>query len=151
MFFSTKAFSDEVNIKFASLVDHKVNYGFDWNEGWNNRAKGIEYLYDTDNTNWGIGLTYLNFSNSYSNKTIAKGLVIRHRHKLTDNVSVHSKVYYLKQRGYYGYQIGRPDEKGNEFNTPMFSVGLNYKGFTIDGLAVPDKLTAIAFGYAWTF
>ena len=61
--------ADEINIKVGSYVDHKVNYGFDWNEGFNNRAKGIEYLYDTNNKNHGIGLTYINFINSYGNKT----------------------------------------------------------------------------------
>ena len=148
-------FADEVNIKFASFVEHKVKYeNLDWNEGFNNRAKGIEYIYDTNNKGHGIGITYINFINSFGNKTIAKGLVYRHRTVLTKNLALHSKVYYLHQKGYYKWQVMDAtdiSDKGNEFYTPMLSLGLNYKGFSIDGLVLKDTLSAFTFGYAWRF
>jgi len=145
--------ADEINIKFASYVKHHINYGFDWNEGWNNRAKGIEYIYDTNNKNSGIGITYLNFVNSFYTKVIAKGFVYRYKTPLTDDISLHSKLYLLHQKGYMRYQIyGASDNMYDDtFWTPMFSLGLNYKGFTIDGLHSKDALTALTFGYAWTF
>ena len=144
--------ADEVNVKAFSWVDHKVNYGFKWVEDFENGAKGIEYIYDPDNKGHGIGLSYIDFTNSYGNKTTAKGLVYRYRYNINNNLSVNSKAYFLHQKGYYKWQVGGAfDGSDNEFYTPMGSFGINYKGFTIDGLVLKDKISAFAFGYAWSF
>jgi len=93
--------ADEINIKVGSFVKHHMDFGFKWNEGFKNQAKGIEYLREIDEIH-SVGLTYLNFTNSFYKKTIAKGFVYRYNKPLTENLSLNTKFYALYQEGYYG-------------------------------------------------
>jgi len=144
----------EINIKVASYVKHYKNYGFDWNEGWNNRAKGIEYLYSLDETH-SLGLTYLNMRNSTFDKTIAKGFVYKYSfNPFPFDIKPNTKFYYLHQKGYCGkwYELTQcTSNTKNEFWTPLLSVGASWQGFTVDIVGSKDLLHAVAFGYGWRF
>ena len=146
-------YKHEVGVKFASLVDHKQNFGFEWNEGFSNHAKGIEYLYNLDGKN-SIGVTYICFSNSFFVKTCVKGFVYRRAFEAWKGIEPNIKLYALHQRGYYGSWKdlrGHPNSPNdnNDFWAPLASIGFMYRGFTIDAVGFPDMLTIVLFGYNW--
>lgn len=146
--------ADEINIKFASYVKHHFNIkNLNWNEGFKNGAKGIELIkYVDDNKRHGLGLTYITFRNSFDIRTNAGGIVYKYQRGKFFDIKPNIKLYGLYQKGYYGswnnvkpYDLNSDDK----FFTPMVSAGLEYKGFTVDGVGTSDTLSAITFGYSF--
>jgi len=146
---------DEINLKFASYVKHHIMFdNLEWNEGFKNSAKGIEYIhYLTKND--GIGLTYLTFRNSYDVRTHAGGFVYKRVYDKILGIIPNTKAYVLYQKGYYGTWdnvLGFDDGKtDNKFWTPLASVGFEYKGFTVDVVGHHKYLHAVTFGYSIKF
>ena len=136
----------EINIKFGSYLKHHSKV-FDFNEGWKNRAKGIEYLYKVDKKNH-LGLTYLNYKNSFNKKTIVKGFVYRYSlDPMIFSITPNMKLYYVKQKGYYGsWDNPNPyasySGESNEFWTPLISTGITWNDSTIDMVGSVDTFHA---------
>lgn len=148
--------AEELNIKFASYVKHNIEVGYDFNEGFKNHAKGIEYIHTVDK-NHGYGLTYMDFYNSYYQKTVAKGFVYKYTSdEIIEGLHSNVKLYALHQKGYYGDWTNlkgwasKPGES-NQFWAPMMSAGIDYHGLTFDFVGTPDSLYAVTVGYSFKF
>jgi len=146
---------DEIKFALGSYVKHHIIFdNLEWNEGFENSAKGIEYIHYLDKKN-GIGLTYLTFRNSYDVRTHAGGIVYKRVYDKILGIIPNTKGYILYQKGYYGTWdnvLGFSDGKtDNKFWTPLASVGFEYPiseriGLTIDVVGHHKYLHAITGG-----
>jgi len=156
---AVKLNADEVNsnnhkiyLTLASFADHHIESALPWNEGFDNSAKGIEYLYVlTENIS--VGGTYMKFENSYFTDTLVKGFVFEYRKPLIKDLEAHLKLFVLYQKGYKRWQIyGATSNKYDDtFWTPMISYGITYKWFFIEGVHSSETLTAIRGGLVARF
>jgi len=144
---------DEINLKVASYVKHHIMFdNLEWNEGFKNSAKGIEYIHYLDEHN-GIGVTYITFRNSYDIRTHAGGFVYKRIYDKILGIIPNTKAYMLYQKGYYGAWdnvLGySTDGSDNKFWTPLASAGFEYEGFTVDVVGHHKYLYAVTFGYSF--
>lgn len=140
------ASSNEINVKFGSYTIHKASMYEEtdgtyrkYNEGFGNKLVGIDYLYEVADNHY-VGLTYLQFTNSYYDDTVMIGGIYKYSFEGWSDINPNIKISLVHQEGY-----GRVAPALPIIMVP--SIGVEYYGVTTDLIIVPDSSTILVFGY----
>lgn len=126
--------SDELNFKFASYVKHANDT--DKVEGIDNRILGVEYFKHVGSID--VGVSYLNFINSYDIITNMGGLSLKYDLYKSKYISWNVKGSMFAQDGY----------SGSPLIIPVICTGVNVEGITID-LTSSTAAIVILLGYSF--
>jgi len=138
--------SDELNLKLGSYVNHKASTYEEtdgtyrkYNEGFGNKLVGLDYLCEVSDNHY-IGLTYMQFTNSYYDDTVMIGGIYKYSFEEWLGINPNIKVSLVYQEGY-----GRVTPALPIMMVP--SIGVEYYGVTTDLTVVPDSSAILVFGY----
>jgi hypothetical protein len=146
------ASADEVKIGFLGMTKHAAKYAYlDLNE--ENELKSIEYRHDINGTRFGVNAGYIDFLNSYGDKTNFKMVGVSYDLVKYKYFELVAKGYIAHQEGYRQENVINMRECNKDqhsncrgwFPFAAMQVNIGKYGF-VDVTGIPNELGTVMAG-----